>query len=227
MHGHRGMGSGSRFVHGGASLEQRLEAGQAPGPAAAALEHPGVRQADLRRGDRRARVAADLAGLRHSAAHARRGRLRQGAREVKLGREGRWALLHAPAPLDDPTRRDRRERRDRRRVPHPCRAARVRRSRHRRGMGGRGVKALIERGSDRRGSRTACAGSAWRGSRASRSANGSCPAKELWPRSRATRTSRTMLLGLPSIYRPCYRTERMSRDPTAPKLVQLSRIGVT
>src|SRR6185295_16294508 len=27
------------------------------------------------------------------------GRLRQGAREMKLGREGRWALLHAPAPL--------------------------------------------------------------------------------------------------------------------------------
>src|SRR5262249_57836050 len=34
------------------------------------------------------------------AAHARRGRLRQGAREMGLGREGRWSLLHAPAPID-------------------------------------------------------------------------------------------------------------------------------
>jgi ATP-dependent Lhr-like helicase len=34
------------------------------------------------------------------AAHARRGRLRQGAREMGLGREGRWSLLHAPEPLE-------------------------------------------------------------------------------------------------------------------------------
>ena len=35
------------------------------------------------------------------AAHARGRRLRKGAREIVVGKEGRWSLLHAPAPLEE------------------------------------------------------------------------------------------------------------------------------